>query len=117
MRIKNELFLTADVVKILCARGAKYEKKSVQEIEKSEAEQKRIAEIVQSNVSNFSDSDLKKMTKLILNTNGLLCADVIDIRPLKVRDNVYEVECIEYRGGQNRKTYIMDAAKGTAWNP
>lgn len=67
--------------------------------------------------SSFSDSDLKKMTKLILNTNGLLCAEVLDIRPLKVRDNVYEVECIEYRGGENKKTYIMDAVKGTAWNP
>jgi hypothetical protein len=60
---------------------------------------------------------LKEQTALILNLNGLLCAEVVDIRPLKVSKDVYEVECIEYRGGKARKTYIMDAAKGTAWKP
>ena len=64
-----------------------------------------------------SKEDLKEMTALILNMNGLLCAEVVDIRPLKVRKGTYEVECIEYRGGKGRKTYIMDAAKGTAWVP
>ena len=63
-----------------------------------------------------SKEELKEMTALILNLNGLLCAEVIDIRPLKMKD-IYEVECIEYRGGKGRKIYIMDAAKGTAWIP
>ena len=63
-----------------------------------------------------SDGDaLKEQTALLLNLNGLLCAKVLDIKPLKVRQNVYEITCIEYRGGTGTKTYIMDAAKGTAW--
>lgn len=61
--------------------------------------------------------ELKEMTALILNMNGLLCAEVVEIRPLKVQKDTYEVECIEYRGGKVRKTYIMDASKGTAWTP
>ena len=31
--------------------------------------------------------------------------------------NIFEVTCIEYRDGTGTKTYIMDAAKGTAWEP
>jgi hypothetical protein len=61
--------------------------------------------------------ELKEVTALILNVNGLLCAKVTDIRPLEVREDVYEVECIEYRGGKGKKTYIMDASKGKAWAP
>jgi len=60
---------------------------------------------------------LKETTATIINLNGFLCAKVTDIRPLKVRPDVYEVTCIEYRGGSSTKTYIMDAAKGTAWVP
>lgn len=60
---------------------------------------------------------LKEMTAMVLNLNGLLCAKVVDIKPLQVRPNVYEVTCIEYRGGSGTKTYIMDASKGTAWVP
>ena len=52
--------------------------------------------------------DLNELTATILNVNGLLCADVTDIHPLKVRENVYEVTCIQYRGGSGKKTYIMD---------
>lgn len=61
--------------------------------------------------------DLKKITALVLNLNGLLCAEVVNIRPLKVRPDVYEVTCIEYRGGSATKAYIMDAANKTAWVP
>lgn len=64
-----------------------------------------------------SDQELKEATAFILNMNGLLCDKVVDIRPLKARKDVYEVECIEYGGGETRKTYIMDARKGTAWVP
>lgn len=59
--------------------------------------------------------DLKDVTASIINLNGLLCAEVIDTRPLKVREDIYEVTCIEYRGGSGKKTYIMDIANGTAW--
>lgn len=60
---------------------------------------------------------LKETTATIINLNGLLCAKVLDIRPLKVRPDVYEVTCIVYRGGSSTKTYLMDAAKGNAWAP
>ena len=59
--------------------------------------------------------DLNELTATILNVNGLLCAEVTDIHPLKVRDDVYEVTCTQYRGGNSKKTYIMDVASGTAW--
>jgi hypothetical protein len=60
--------------------------------------------------------ELKTLTATILNLNGLLCAEVTDIRPLEIK-NIFEVTCIEYRDGTGTKTYIMDAAKGTAWEP
>lgn len=64
---------------------------------------------------DLSRQHVKKVTAFILNVNGLLCAQVVDIRPLEVEENVYEVECVEYRGGNGRKTYILDADARTAW--
>lgn len=68
-------------------------------------------------ISTFamSNSEINEFTALVLNLNGLLCAEVTDIRPLKVGKNIYEVECIQFQGGKSRKTYIMDAPNGTAW--
>ena len=60
--------------------------------------------------------ELKILTATILNLNGLLCAEVTDIRPLEIK-NTFEVACIIYRGGTATKTYIMNAAEGTAWEP
>ena len=60
--------------------------------------------------------ELKTLTATILNLNGLLCAEVTDIRPLEIK-NTFEVTCIAYRGGSATKTYIMNAAEGTAWEP
>lgn len=60
--------------------------------------------------------ELKTLTATILNLNGLLCAEVTDIRPLEIK-NLFEVTCIAYRGGSATKTYIMNAAEGTAWEP
>lgn len=45
-----------------------------------------------SSANAASKQDLKEMTALILNMNGLLCAKVVEIRPLKVRKDTYEVE-------------------------
>lgn len=71
-----------------------------------------------SNTSNTSVSTAsKEQTATLLNLNGLLCAEVIDIKPLKVKQDVYEVTCIEYRGGSGTKTYLMNTTKGTAWIP
>ena len=57
---------------------------------------------------------LNDTTAVIINLNGFLCAKVLDIRPLRARSNVYEVTCVEYRGGSRTKTYIMDSVKGQA---
>lgn len=65
----------------------------------------------------LTDAELRKMTAAIINMNGLLCARVVDIRPLPVGKYIFEVTCIEYRGGTGRKVYLMDAARGIAWVP
>lgn len=57
---------------------------------------------------------LKETVALMLNSNGHLCAKVTDIIPLQVK-NQYEVTCIAYRGGKGTKTYIFNAADGTAF--
>ena len=59
----------------------------------------------------------KELAALMINLNKYLCAEVIEIRPLKVNRNVQEVTCIEYRGGTNKKTYLVDIEKGVAWVP
>jgi len=62
----------------------------------------------------MSRSDLNKVIGLIINTNGMLCAEVVSVSPLKQKD-VYEVRCIEYRGGTGTVDYIMNAREGTAF--
>jgi hypothetical protein len=56
-----------------------------------------------------SKEELKETTATILNLNGLLCAKVVEIRPLEMA-NQYEVTCIEYRGGSGTVRYILNAA-------
>ena len=58
-----------------------------------------------------------EVAALMLNLNGLLCAKVIEIRPLKVRKEIHEVRCVEYRGGSGEKTYLLDSNTGKAWRP
>ena len=71
-----------------------------------------------SGVSAGADTEaLKETTATIINLNGLLWAKVLDIRPLKVQPDVYEVTCIEYRSDNGTKTYIMNPEKGKAWAP
>lgn len=61
-----------------------------------------------------SKDELKETTATILNLNGLLCAKVVEIRPLEMA-NQYEVTCIEYRGGSGTVRYILNAATGKAF--
>lgn len=61
----------------------------------------------------LSTSEIEQIVAAGLNSNGLLCAQITDIRPLKVK-SAYEVTCIAYRGGTATKTYIVDALNGTA---
>ncbi len=65
----------------------------------------------------LSEEEVKKMTATIINLNGHLCAKVLEIRPLAVKNDMYEVTCIEYRSGSKTKVYHMDAKKGFAWKP
>lgn len=58
-----------------------------------------------------------ELAATMINLNGHLCAQVVGIRPLKVRAEVHEVTCIEYRGGSGQKVYMLDSTKGTVWLP
>ena len=60
--------------------------------------------------------EVNKMVATGLNLNGHLCAELIEIRPLKVK-STYEATCIAYRGGSSKKSYIIDALKGVAFVP
>ena len=60
-------------------------------------------------------ADAKDAVAALINLNGHLCAEPVDVRPLKVRQSAFEVTCIEYRGGSGRVRYIVDGASGTAW--
>ncbi len=70
-----------------------------------------------SDVKNIlSASEIEQMVATGLNLNGHLCAQITDIRPLKVK-STYEVTCIAYRGGSAKKSYVVDALKGVAFVP
>ena len=56
---------------------------------------------------------LEETVATMLNFGGHLCATVTHVQPLRLKDR-YEVECIEYRGGRGRVTYIFDARDGSA---
>lgn len=60
--------------------------------------------------------EIEQMIAAGINLNGLLCAKITEIRPLKVQ-GAYEVTCIAYRGGTATKTYVIDSTKGTAFLP
>jgi len=62
----------------------------------------------------MTDAEIKEVAATILNLNGHLCAQVVEIRPLRIQDQ-YEVTCIQYRGGSGRVRYILNARAGTAF--
>ena len=59
----------------------------------------------------MSEQELKEVMAAMLNLDGHLCARVVEIRALQIR-NQYEVQCIEYRGGSGQVRYIFDASTG-----
>jgi hypothetical protein len=63
-----------------------------------------------------SRSEIEQVVAVGLNANGYLCAQIVDIRPLKVQ-GAYEVTCIAYRGGSAKKSYVLEALKGVAFEP
>lgn len=58
-----------------------------------------------------STAEAEDLLATLINLNGMLCAEVISVTPLRTRDR-YEVECIEYRGGRHRATYVVDVSRG-----
>lgn len=54
-------------------------------------------------VSRYADE-----VALALNLNGRLCASVEDIQPVAGAGEVYEVTCVEYRGGAEKVRYTVD---------
>lgn len=60
-----------------------------------------------------SPKDTEKMAATGLNLNGHLCASIVSIRPLRVPGG-FEVTCVAYRGGNARKSYVVDARAGKA---
>jgi hypothetical protein len=54
----------------------------------------------------MSRSDIEQMVQAGINLNGHLCAQIVDIHPLKV-SGAYEVSCIAYRGGSAKKSLIF----------
>lgn len=65
-------------------------------------------------VSSGGDMSAEKAAALMLNLNGHLCAEVVRINPLK-QAKVYEVRCIEYRGGTGTVDYVLDMNTGVGW--
>ena len=64
----------------------------------------------------LSRSEIEQLVQAGINLNGHLCAQISDIRPLKI-SGTYEVTCIAYRGGSAKKTYVLEALKGIAFEP
>jgi len=57
--------------------------------------------------------DVHNMIKTGLNMNGMLCAEITDLVPLRMK-YTYEVTCIAYRGGTKTKSYVINAQRGVA---
>ncbi|MEG6507194.1 hypothetical protein [Nitratidesulfovibrio sp. 1201_IL3209] len=64
--------------------------------------------------SSANDMSAEKAAALMLNLNGHLCAEAVRITPLK-QPKVYEVRCIEYRGGRGTVDYVLDMNTGVGW--
>lgn len=61
-----------------------------------------------------SKAEMDEVVATLLNIGGHLCARVVSVTPLRLKDT-YEVTCIEYRGGNGRVTYIFEATSGNAF--
>ncbi|WP_289022485.1 hypothetical protein [Desulfobacter postgatei] len=64
----------------------------------------------------LSTPEVYEMVATGLNLNGHLCAELVDVSPLKVQ-STYEATCIAYRGGTAKKQYVINALKGVAFAP
>lgn len=64
----------------------------------------------------LSTPEINEMVTTGLNMNGQLCANLIVVKPLKVK-STYEATCVAYRGGSAKKSYVIDALNGTSFIP
>ncbi len=64
--------------------------------------------------SNAISAEIDEQIATVINVNGFLCARVISVRPLEMK-NIYEVRCVEYRNGSGTVDYIMNAATGIVY--
>lgn len=70
--------------------------------------------IQSSDIKNIvSRAELNKLVATGININGHLCAEIVDIRPLKI-SSTYEVTCIAFRDGSSEKAYLIDSHAGIA---
>lgn len=74
-------------------------------------------ETIPSPTPSLSRNEAGEGIATAINLNGFLCAKVIEAKPLRMKQDVYEVTCIEYRGGSGRVRYIVDANSGVAYKP
>lgn len=58
--------------------------------------------------SQISMADNREVIATMINLEGYLCAEVVSVRELQI-SGVYEIICIEYRGGSGQVRYIVDA--------
>ena len=65
--------------------------------------------------STISKDEAGEAIATVINLNGLLCARVLNVAPLQVSGDVYEVTCTEYRGGTGTVRYIVNSDTGVAF--
>lgn len=56
---------------------------------------------------------MENATKAVLNLNGHLCADIVDVKARATAHN-FEVTCIQSRSGSGKARYVVDGSSGTA---
>jgi len=66
--------------------------------------------IAGSAVASSAYADNAESVALAINLTGQLCAEIVSVKPLEVGggSSVFEVVCIEYRGGSATVTYLID---------
>lgn len=62
----------------------------------------------------LSKEEVDEGLATLINLKGYLCAKVVNVRPLS-QTNIYEVKCIEYRGGQGTVDYIVKVDEGIVY--
>lgn len=105
------------VIVAFCIMGLLIYSKATSTSENQKSEQHLQVQKEDAVPNQIDGEKAKVLAASMANMNGHLCAEVVEIRPLKVRPEIHEIVCIEYRGGTGRKMYLLDTKKGTVWIP